>query len=44
LYREKGGLHENLIGEPLLMNRERIDGFLNVKREIDDADKDVGTW
>jgi len=38
----KAVFDENLIGEPLLMKPGRVDGFLNVKREIDDADKDVG--
>src|SRR6202051_3750552 len=33
---------ENLIGHPLMMKPGRIDGFLNVEREIDDADEDVG--
>src|SRR5208282_51451 len=33
---------ENSIGEPLMMKPGRVDGFLNVKREIDNADEDVG--
>src|ERR1700686_919165 len=33
---------ENLIGHPLMMKPGRIDGFLDVEREIDDADEDVG--
>src|ERR1700686_1302074 len=33
---------ENLIGHPLMMKPWCVDGFLNVEREIDDADEDVG--
>src|SRR5208282_2914530 len=33
--------HENLIGKPLMMKPGRVDGFLNIEGEIDDADQNV---
>ena len=33
----KAVFDENLIGEPLMVKPGRVDGFLNVKREIDYA-------
>ena len=33
---------ENLIGEPLMVKPGRIDRFLNIEAEIDDADQNVG--
>src|SRR5216684_1260574 len=35
-------LDENSIGEPLMMKPGRVDGFLDVEREIHDADENVG--
>src|ERR1700676_274334 len=33
---------DNLIGKPLMMKPGRVDGFLDVERENDDADEDCG--
>src|SRR5437868_6705532 len=33
---------ENLIGEPLMMKPRRVDSFLDIEGEIDNADQNVG--
>src|ERR1700686_5498712 len=38
----KAVFDENLIGEPLMMKPGRVDGLLDIKREIDNADQNVG--